>query len=341
MIKKSWFFLVLICLITFNSCKNDLNINGDYKLVTVVYGLLNHKDSVHYLKIYKSFLTEENVLVAANNLDNYSFYDSIEVYLIQTLSNGVQSKISFDTTTAIAKESGIFHYPKQILYFSNAVLNKDAEFELNIKNKYTGEIIASSTTSLVKSYYNSKHNPYNIIAFMDSVTKASVYNYANNNSISFPIRSTSNSKRYQAAFEFYYFETNTITNVTVHKGPIEIDLGKSSSTSETGGQEVSFVWTPSSFYSKLAAKIDVMPNVERYADTLRLKIWAAGKNYSDYIETSGSNYSIIEERPIISNINGGIGLFSSRFMFTYKYLLNTDSRDSLINGSLTRKLNFK
>ena len=38
------------------SCKKDLNINDEWKEITVVYGLLNVNDSIHYVKITKAFL---------------------------------------------------------------------------------------------------------------------------------------------------------------------------------------------------------------------------------------------------------------------------------------------
>ena len=51
--------LLFIFTFSFISCNNELEINGELKETTVVYGLLNQSDSVQYLKIYKAFLTAE------------------------------------------------------------------------------------------------------------------------------------------------------------------------------------------------------------------------------------------------------------------------------------------
>ncbi len=332
------FSLLIILLIFIKSCKNDLQINGDYKLVTVVYGLLNLNDTTHYLKIYKTFLTEDNVFVAAQNQDNYSFYDSIKVYLVQKFENNT-TIINFDTTTEIPKNTGYFSSPKQILYKSTSILNPDAEFELKIENKITGVEIANSSTLLVKPYFNNYQNPFNIRGL--SQNYVGVINFANTSNAEFKIASTVNSLNYQANFEFYYFEKNTQTNITNRKGPISISLGKTKSKNSSGNEEIIFSWVPYSFYSAVAANVKEDVYAERTIDTLRLKIWAAGIDFSNYIDANSSNYSIIEDRPIITNIAGGLGLFSSRLQGEYKYVMTTISLDSLRKGQYTRKLNFK
>ncbi|HEY8367466.1 MAG TPA: hypothetical protein VIL57_09990, partial [Bacteroidia bacterium] len=56
----------ILCAITLgialNSCRSEVDIAGNYKETTVVYGLLNQYDTVQYVRIQKAFLVNDNVL---------------------------------------------------------------------------------------------------------------------------------------------------------------------------------------------------------------------------------------------------------------------------------------
>ena len=55
---KKYYSLLILALALFNlaSCNKKLEVNADWKDVTVVYGLLDQTDSVHYVKVTKAFL---------------------------------------------------------------------------------------------------------------------------------------------------------------------------------------------------------------------------------------------------------------------------------------------
>lgn len=332
------FVLSLLSLILtfFTSCNNELKINGELKETTVVYGLLNQADSVQYLKIYKAFLTDENTLIAASRPDNIYYYDSIEVYLEVYNSNGnILYTIPFDTTTLIPKNTGIFSNPYQVLYRSNPgqpSLDKENEYKVIIRNKYTGKI-TSVQTNLIQATNNL--NPYQWKSFNPGSPHAPLLNPFSSISITAP----ENSAQIEVYFEFKYIEKNILTGDSVKKGPIIVSLGTSKNLKFDDSFEINL--SGYKLLNSLANNITENSNIVRYDDTCALVIWAAGEEFIRYNEVNAPSLSIVEERPTYTNVSNGLGLVSCRYYYRYpRVMLNKSGVDSLKNSSITKKLNF-
>ena len=129
------FGIVTLLLFLSTSCDNELQLAADYKDITVTYAILNPKDSVHYFKIYKGYLTSENAFEAAFDWNNiYYPVDSIEVRFEEYSENGTLLRTAIlDTTTQVDKLNGYFANPKQLLYYSTWKLDVDNTYRLIIK----------------------------------------------------------------------------------------------------------------------------------------------------------------------------------------------------------------
>ena len=55
------FAVFSLALLLVSSCHDKPNLIADYKDVTISYGVLNINDDIHYFKIYRGFITEDNV----------------------------------------------------------------------------------------------------------------------------------------------------------------------------------------------------------------------------------------------------------------------------------------
>ena len=355
---------ILISLLAFTSCKNELEINGPLDSKLAVYGLINWTDTAHYFKIYKTFLTEDNIYVAAQNMDNYLLYDSIEVMLIENDNSGVLKYHLFDTTTSIPKESGIFSNPnnpnRQVLYVNKDFLTPTSTYELQIKNRYTGSIMATSGCSancsekdLIKlpyprTYGTAEYDPSNPLRFSSTelrcanldvnlslITKSTFTFYV-------PVR---NGYKYEVYFNFFYWEKeNFITNPndSVLKGPIKINVGSLANTDET--TPVKIEWNPSTFFSALRNQLPTLgANSYRGSGPVHLYVWSAGREYAEFIANNNqASLSIIEDRPTLTNISNGLGLFSSRYlMHMNNWELHPNTKNALINRPENRVLGFK
>lgn len=312
------------------SCSTDFDITADWKDITIVYGLLNQNDSIHYIKINKAFLGESNALVMAQNSDSSSYGNNIDVRL-EEWSNGFHiNTLNFDTTTIFNKLPGDFYYPNQILYKTKANLNNSSVYKLIIYNKITKKTI-SSQTALIKPFTIEKPNPLQQI------------NFASINPLEVKWNSAINGKLYQITIRFYYIETDLVTNISTQKY-VDWILGSKTSNNSLGGEVLTLSYNGESFFENISHKIPINPNVKRFEGKVEFIFTVAGEDFNTYMELNKPVSSIVQEKPQYTNITNGIGLFSCRYdnSVDNPRLLNLTARssDSLKNGRFTNQLGF-
>lgn len=327
MMKKILYLASIIVL--FSCCKTDFNINGEWKDITVVYGILSQNNTTHYVKINKAFLGEGNALTMAQIPDSSSYGDNIEV-TIEEWKNDNELKRTWVLKDTIIqnKEAGDFYYPNQELYTFTATLDANAEYRLFIKNKITGKII-SAKTELIRNF--SISNPMGSQQInLTSTTPYIVRWY-----------SAEYGKRYEITIRFSYQEKNILTNDSTMK-TLDWNLGivKSEDTRENRNLSTSFTGT--SFFKFIHDNIEANPTIVRKVSGIPLEfIFAVGADeFSTYLDVNAPSSGILQEKPEYTNISNGIGLFSSRYQISQKNFMNNVSRDSLFNGSFTKELNF-
>ena len=95
------------------------------------------------------------------------------------------------------------------------------------------------------------------------------------------------------------------------------------------------------FYSVLAAKIPVNPDLKRAAGRVDYIFSVASDDLNTYMEVTEPSSSIVQYRPPFTNINNGIGLFSSRFINSIDSLrLGENMVDSIRSNPNTSNLGF-
>jgi len=331
---KKYILITLLAVVAFSACRTDFEINAAWKDMTVVYGLLNQNDSVHYIKINKAYLGEDNALTMAQNPDSCSYGNNLEVRMEEWDVNGNQTNLWYlDTTTIYKKESGVFYNPKQVLYkFTGQLdtLNKDKEYRLFIKNKSNGKII-SSKTKLVHKFGISKP------------MSGTQVNLTATNAIKVQWEPAVNGKLYQVIIRFTYREKNIITNDSIVK-TLDWNLGSYTSENIDGtGPTLETSYYGQNFFQFLHDNISVDPNIIRVATgyPLQFIFSVAADEFNTYMEVNQPSSSIVQEKPEYTNISNGIGIFSSRYQMNRKLYINAVSMDSLYNGSKTKDLNFQ
>lgn len=75
------FLLLPALILLFNACKTDFDATSDYKEIAIVYGVLNQKDNVHYLRVNKAFLGQGNAVIYSQIPDSSSYGNDIEVFI--------------------------------------------------------------------------------------------------------------------------------------------------------------------------------------------------------------------------------------------------------------------
>ena len=334
--------IILFCAfagLLLTQCK-DIDLTADFKDITISYGILNPNDDTHYFKVYRGFITDQNALTEAGKWDNvYYLVDSIEVRLEEYRNGKIVRSAVLDTTTAIPQGEGYFPNPKQLLYYSDWQLDKEAVYRLVIDRSTTGDEVYAET--LIVGDFNIS-NPR--------------YDWNMNLSQPYTIKffQAENAAMYDIYLTFYYIEVDNATGTIEHKQltkRLNGDYIKATSTSEVTFN--SFI--PKTFFTTIIQAIETNPSVTRYIDAIdgnpyrciRLTVWAGDNNYLTYREVATPSSSVVqnslEYTNFISENKSAYGLFASR-SFSYKDLImeNTTghSEDTLVLSPLTRRLNF-
>jgi len=333
--------LVLALLLgVMTSCNDKVHLAADYKDISITYAILNQKDSIHYFKIYKGYLTEENAYEAALDWDNiYYPVDSIEVRLEERSEQGTLLRTAIlDTTTSVPRQSGYFAYPKQLLYYSTWELNDENTYRLVIKHVNNGKEVYAETP--VVGNFSVKYPMQTWNMNQDKATTIKFY-------------AAPHAVAYDVYLHFYYVEVNNATGAVAHK-VITKKLNADFVRSTTSG-EVSYVgFVPNYFYKILAQNLEPNDKVTRYIDAIngipynciQLQLWAAGKAYLDYYKVSHPNTSIVQNRleytNFVSEDNDAYGIVTSRNT-CYRNLQFSPmdhNEDTLVKGSVTKNLGF-
>ncbi|MBO4489075.1 MAG: hypothetical protein J5741_05400 [Bacteroidales bacterium] len=299
--------LLLLC----TSCHQEIDLSADYKDISFSYAMLDRNDSLHYFKIYKGFLTDENAYVQAGDWENiYYPIDSIEVRLEEYNAGHVllRSQV-LDTTTAVPKEEGWFANPKQLLYYSNWVLDANNSYRLVIRHRNTGEEVYAETPIVGRFSVRRPINSWN----MNLETPYALQFYQAQNAAAYDILLT-----------FAYIEVNNTTGAIEHKTFTKRLNSDVIRTPSATGEITYSSFSPSEFFNYLPQYIEENPNVTRYIDAIdgqpykcfRLTIWAASADFMNYQEVSTPSSSIVDNRleytNFISDNENAYGLLASR-----------------------------
>lgn len=339
--------MALLCctvwaVLTMTSCKPDVELTSDYRDVTVVYGLLNPLDNYQYIKIYKGYLTKDNALVWAKDLDNISYYDDIvvklEEYFPESAGGELRTTYNLDTVMSIYKNYGTFSSPTQVLYRMRKTIREGYRYKLIIENKVTGRVVTSETTTISNMAFNvplgTSHSVSTINLNKDDPWMVGF------KTGSWP----ENAYAVDAYVTFRYIEKDKVTGDTVHKAVRDIRV----TPGFTAGNETSF--KPNVIYRILQENIDVNDNVWRFPDTyecIDIKLWACDQVYYTYYKTAQPSSSIVQDRVNYTNIEAdddmALGFFASRTYYNRRFRIDVinHNEDSLAHGQWTKNLNFR
>src|SRR4051812_46051902 len=85
------FFLTLISLLIFSSCKNDLKLNAPYKEYPSIYAVLNPQDGIQMIRVNKVFLGEGDANKMAQVADSINYPAGELTITLERFINGNKS----------------------------------------------------------------------------------------------------------------------------------------------------------------------------------------------------------------------------------------------------------
>ena len=311
---KKKYLLLSVSLVMFTSCETDFDVNANWEEVTVVYGLLDSGigDEAQQIKISKAFLGEMDALQMAQYSDSINFNEGeLAVKVIRIKNNGITDTITLDEATT-SRDSGIFNDSIMIYTFINDnFLSSSSDYELLIKNNITGNQV-SSRTNIVSNFD------------FDNVfrnTKAFQFGFYNNGNYSISTvtwdDSNDNGEIYQLDLVINYTENSEPKELVFSQNLLDDKETKISIEGER-------------FFNFLSEEITKDNSKERYFNSIDLVMTVGSEDLDTYIKVNRPVIGIVQERPKFTNIDNGIGLFSSRYTkIRYGFQLTSSSIDFL------------
>ena len=328
--------LILIALpLALVSCSTDFDTIADYKEIMVAYGLLNQYDTVQVIKVNKAFLGEGNALIMAGQKDSINYPDILEVTL-DRIDNGTVTAsytLQFDTTTP--KDPGVFHNPYQVLYkLRGHQLSLNSQYKLKIRNTVSG-VEATSQSAVLGN------------CVMDEPDSIDKFNFTSALYPSVQLLPAARGKIYNMYLRFHYLETDTTTGITTAKYFDWKFFDQVVDPATVTG--IRYVVPGPDFYLKVGQNIPINPNVTRHAGNpavangwpLEVFVTAGSEDLYRYMQLSSPSSTVVQERPVFSNIQNGVGLFTGRLDYSTYRDMTTSSKLALDTSQHTKDLNFQ
>lgn len=305
--KISSIITLVVTSILFFGCKTDFSVNGEYQKEAIIHSIIDHNDTIHYIKINKTFLGDGNAFDFAAVPDS-NLFSSVEGTVEEILNGTVIRAFDLDVIDTIMKDpDGVFSQEQKIYFFKTVdqKLNKDATLRLRL-NLDNGDRIVTAETGLTSGLEITSPNDFTPL----SLAEASIQDNSDyrTQSISFK---TGNAEYFDLRLIFRYNEFIGSQH-TIKEFEWKIDERALEDLSLNAGIAAMFL-SGKTFYEQVAAKIPVDPTVtKRTVHSFDFILTGASQDLVNYIAVSQPSSTLAQSKPTFTNISGGLGIFTSR-----------------------------
>jgi hypothetical protein len=328
---KRFACILAASLLVLMSCKNDLDLLTDYHSTMVVYGILDPSDTATYIKIGRTFAGEGNAYEMAKQFDSLNYKGGLIVTLERIKYGSVQQMIPLYLDSAKKEEPGLFSYPKQYLYKTTGPIMQDGStYRLKVVNTSSGETVTATTPVVQQLQMVAPGPAAATIEFADTITPFVMH-----------WKTAKHGKLYQPMIRFNYDEHLVMDPSQVKHMHLDWRLRSSLSLGTDGGQDDQVIIPIDDFYRFLSSSLSPNSTLHRKVISLDLMLYIGADELNTYMEVSQANQETFNEDIFYSNVEGGVGLFSSRYTYyDLQRTLDSRSMDSLLSGRFTRFLGF-
>lgn len=300
-----------------------------YSDMPVVYCILNPKDSIHCLRLEKSFLGEDNAYEMAKKTDSV-YYPEASVLLERWADGEMKEQVAMQRVLNPVRDSGVFINDPNYLYQTAAAIRGNSEYRLSIAIPSTGTEVSAITHTV---------NEFKVVkpeSYKKNLAFSSYDNYQTVEWITAPF-----TRIYHLMIRFHYLE---VTNSDTVNLTADWNIGQYVSQYGNGGELMNADILQRNFYKWLGNKLQKpSDNVQRLAEkkAIDFVFTVGGEELYTYMEIYREDSGILKEKPVFTNIVNGIGLFSSRYeQAVAGKSLSDHSIDSLAYGMYTKNLRF-
>jgi len=328
------FLLTLLSFIVLGliSCETDIDVNAEYKDIPVVYATISPTDTNHYIKINKAFLGETNALDLAGDANNFNYEDgeldvTVEEYSangtkVKTFSTGAGNLVR--TVNEVPKDPGIFDNTNNVLYkFVESSIKRASTYKLIIFNTVLDKEITSET-KIVKSIVVSTPTVNQKISFWIGDSNPSIGN-PNDREIS--VVSKQDMGRVDATMIFNYVEYYTTSSgLSPVSKRVLMPLGNVITKSSQGEESLVWKMDGETFFGNIENNVPNLNTIpffsHRELSNLSMEFNVAGTELNTFMLVSAPSNTVNQDKPNYTNINGGLGVFSSREKVIWESTIN-------------------
>ena len=313
---KNLLFLILPLLF---SCETDFDVNANWKDVTIVYGLIDPNNEDQLIKINKAYLGQGDAIQMASISDSTNYDPSNLIVKIHRVREQVFN--TYDTLstvvltdTVLDKDDGLFSTDDNIIYTfkkPSSFYNTNSIYVLEILNLSSGQKVTSET-EIINSFSFESLNP----SFEWGLYNGELADSLRFRTKNIEWQNSNNGVIYQLDILINYLESGIVNSLSWSQPIVEYSSGNMSLKIK-GDQ----------FFQFLENNLD--NNTPKQFLNLDLVMTIGAQDLKTYIDVNQPFSGIVQERPVFSNIDNGVGLFSSRY--TYDEIKGIELTNSTLN----------
>lgn len=327
---KLIFSIIIVSLV---SCETEVDSSLFNENEPVVYCLLNPYDSVHYLRLERTFSGGEDIRKSAKIADSI-YYSSPNVSLeIWSDKDWMIYQKEFEKTLDFSKESGYF------LSNTNPIYKLSENMSLYLETGYRLLLIVKVPED---NYISTSITE--ILSIPEIILPAEAYRarltiYGHNPTI---IKWEDLPKHaiYELRIRMYYTEVKQSSEELTYVDVI-YELNSLTDINSINQRFFREILNPDLFYAHI--KSNIKPDstiIVRKFDHIDIILKTASQEFRDFMEINQFADDNVG-RPI-TNVIKGLGIFSTYYETSVKnFLLDVQNQDSLRYGQFTKHLNFR
>ena len=327
-------FLLMLTPALFLACRQDLDLTGPYEETTVVYGLFDIQDSVHFLRIQRGYIdSAESALIIARNPDSIYYPDGALEVVLTDGSSGARytlERISAEEA-GIVKKEGLFANSAYPLYRLRATLNDSSRYTLQITDAGRGRSVSAQTSFL---------GPFKLFVPAEGY----LLNWSGDEReiITLSWQHSRKAGIYDMRIRFWYSETDSLGRS--EQKEIQWKMFTNKLVLDRSDQSlIKHDYRTIAFFQNISGRIAEDSTLTRHADSVAFEITAGGIELARLISNQKVRDGLLSgiATPYYSNIEGGYGILSSVYSLSAGAQLGEITLDSLARGRFTRHLNFR
>jgi hypothetical protein len=300
MVKKLWFILFLsfagICI---SGCENEIEVFGEYKEMAVVYGFLDMGEPIQRLRIGRTFLNPGVPASQIAKIPDSIYFAEAEVTVINEQTG---QRFTFTPDTSIPKDSGYFAHQPSIVYSGVMNIIPNNTYRLEVLNKQTG-FVARSKTLIV--------GPPPTISFPVSVVNPNL-SVAPDLIIQLRFVNGNNAKLHDAVFEFTIEEFSKSDTTQKRERFYAWRFVNNLRNENTAPGSRVRTTEGKNFFEYFKAVLPYDTTVYRRFKKIDFVLYSSASELADFMESTTPSIGIVQKQTEYTNIENGVGVFSSR-----------------------------